>query len=105
MTETIKRIFKYHVDASLFNFRWADAQYIEVEYCARKDGKEVIVAVTNFLEANPYLIGMIVLHNNWMRLMENVEAAAKDMASKELNPVEPIILNSIAPFAPHITLN
>jgi hypothetical protein len=101
MNEIIKDTFKYHVDASLFNFRWSDAQYIDVEYYARKDGKDINVAVTN-LSACPYLLGMIVLHNNWVALIASIEAAAKAKANKELNPVEPVILNAIAPFAPHI---
>jgi hypothetical protein len=102
--EIIKDTFKYHVDASLFDFRWSDAQYIDVEYCASRPEKDIVVAVTN-ISASPYLLGMIILHDNWMVLMANIEAAAKDKAGKELNPVEPVILNSIAPFAPHITLN
>lgn len=101
MNKVLKDKFKYQVDASLFAFKWSDAQYVEVEYCASRNGKDIMVAVTD-IKASPYLLGMIIIHNNWMKLMEAVEASAKSKAGKELNPVDPIILNSIAPFAPFI---
>ena len=101
MSKIIKDKFKYHVDASLFAFKWPEAQYIEVEYCASRNGKDIMVAVTN-ISGDPYLLGMIAVNNNWIALMNGMTAAATDHAGKELNPVDPIVMKSIAPFAPFI---
>lgn len=101
MNKVLKDKFQYHVDASLFAFKWPEAQYIEVEYCATKDARGVTVAVTN-ISADPYLLGMIAVNNNWIALMNGMTDAAKDIAGKELNPVDPIVMKSIAPFAPFI---
>lgn len=98
----IKKTFRYHVDASLFAFKWKDGQYIEVEYCANKANGSIVATVTN-VSAAPYLIGMIILHNNWMLLMAGIEQAARDHAAKEYkNNVDPMVMDAIKPFGQFI---
>jgi hypothetical protein len=97
---TIKKTFRYHVDASLFAFKWADAQYIDVEYCATKGADGLVVVVTN-ISGDPSLLGMIAVHDNWLRMLASVKDAAVSNAGKYFNNVHPTILQSILPHIPY----
>jgi hypothetical protein len=103
MTPITKK-FSYHVDAALFGYQWKDAQYIDVEYYAMKNDGKIIASVTN-LSAPPYLFGMIVVHGNWLELMNGIEGAAKHNAEKYLgtNNLPPAIAQALQPFTQHIS--
>lgn len=93
----ITQKFQYHVDAALYGYRWEGAQYIEVEYCATKNGDQVITTVTN-VSAPPYLFGMIVIQQNWLQLISGIEDAARANAVKYFKSnVHPTIMSAIAP--------
>lgn len=73
--------FCYHVDAKLFAFKWADAQYVDVEYQATNADGKLVICVIN-IAASPYLLGMIIMHNNWLPLMKAIEDAAQHNAQE-----------------------
>lgn len=77
----ITQKFSFHVDAKLFAFKWNDAQYIDVEYNATNAEDKLVVYVTN-ISAQPYLLGMIIVHNNWMVLTKAIEDAARHNAEE-----------------------
>src|SRR5688500_2113867 len=68
--------FSFHVDAKLFAFKWPEAQYIDVEYQATNADGKTVVCVVN-ITAPPYLLGMIIVHGNWMALTAGIENAAR----------------------------
>ena|SRR5687767_6494620 len=105
---TLTGKFSFHVDAKLFAFKWAEAQYIDVEYRATSNEGKTVVCVMN-ITAAPYLLGMIIVHNNWMPLMKAIEDAARHSAEKyfsEQKPQEagldPVMEQAIKTFAPHL---
>jgi hypothetical protein len=105
---TITGKFSFHVDANFFAFKWADAQYIDVDYSAANFDGKTAVCVMN-ITAAPHLLGMIIIHNNWMPLMKAIEDAARHSAEEyfsEQKPhetgIDPVMEQAIKSFAPHL---
>lgn len=73
--------FKMHVDASLFAFKYKDAQYVEVNYKAQKDSKGLIYVAPD-VSGPMYLLGMIVIADKWYEFSREVEKAAIANAEK-----------------------
>lgn len=94
--------FKCFIDAMYYGFQWKEAQYIDVEYTAVKRGNEVVASVQN-IKAQPWLIGAIVIRNNWMEVSKHIDAATLDHATKQFrnSHVDETILESITPFITH----
>lgn len=90
--------FDFHVDPKHYGFQWSEAQYITVEYSAliKEDG---VVASAYTYKASPWLIGSIMIRNNWMAVDKEITAAAQDAAEKEFarnGQVNETIMSAIA---------
>lgn len=94
--------FDFHVDARHFGFQWPEAMYITVQYSALKDDGPIVSSIDS-ITAEPWLIGSIVTHGNWMTVSKEMIEAAQDAAVKEFNKqgmlanINPIIASAIAP--------
>lgn len=105
-TVTLSDKFKCFIDAMYYGFQWKEAQYMDVEFSAIKKGDDVVVAVQN-IKAEPWLIGAIVIRNNWMEVSKHIDDATLAHATKEFNRnahVNETVINAIANYlaAPHI---
>lgn len=99
MKKVFTNNFQFHVDAKHFGFQWTEPMYIDVTYSATIDGSESKVVVTN-VSAPIYQITSIVIHDNWLLVCTEMQAAAEDNFAKVApnGHVNPIILNSIRHF-------
>lgn len=93
--------FKCFIDAMFYGFQWKEAQYIDVEFSAIKKDNDVVVAVQN-IKAEPWLIGAIVIRNNWMEVSNHIDAATLDHATKHFNRNPHVNKTIAAAIAPHI---
>lgn len=95
---TITGNFKMHVDASLFAFKYKEAQYVEVKYQAQKDSQGMIHVVPD-VSGPMYLLGMIVIAGKWYEFSREVEKAAIANAEKrDVSNIHPTIASALAPF-------
>lgn len=100
-TQATLGVFDFHIDPSHYGFQWIEAQYITVEYSAlkREDG---VVASAYTYKASPWLIGAIMIRNNWMAVDKEITAAAHDAAEKEFNRNGQVNETIMSAIAPHI---
>lgn len=99
---TVTNTFKLHVDPSLYNFRWTEAQYVDVKYKAGITDNGHVVAATD-VSAPMYLLGMISCSGNWMEFNKEVEAAAIAHATPLLKKADAdVLIDIVKGFAPHI---
>jgi hypothetical protein len=92
--------FDFYVDPKHYGFQWKGAMYMQIHYAAIKEGDKVIASIET-ITAEPWLIGSIVVHNNWLAVSKETIEAAQDVAEKHFNrntQVSPTILQAIAPF-------
>lgn len=95
--------FQLHVDASLFNFQFKEAQYVTVKYGTFKTGERVSFYVSE-IGMGPSLLCTL---NNRNQLVRDATAAAKDHAEKywkdkESNSLLPVFEEALRPFTKHI---
>lgn len=97
--KTITNTFKLHVDPSLYNFRWTDAQYVDVTYNAGITDNGHVVAAAD-VSGPMYLLGMIACAGKWIEFNKEVEAAAIANATPLLNNqhVDETVMNAIVAY-------
>jgi surface antigen len=92
--------FDFYVDPKHYVFQWTEAMYITVAYSAIKEGDRVVSSIDN-ITAEPWLIGSIATHGNWMLVSKEMIEAAQDHATKEFNrngQANEAIMSAIAPY-------
>lgn len=101
-TKAITEQFDFNVDPKHYGFQWKGPMYIQAHYTAIKDGDKVIASIET-ITAEPWLIGSIVIRNNWMAVNKEMIEAAQDHAEKEFakGGIHPIIQSALAPFINH----
>lgn len=95
--------FDFNVDPKYYGFQWTEAMYITVTYSAISDDSKVVSSIDNIC-AEPWLIGSIATHGNWMFVSKEMIEAAQDHATKHFNRnshVNETILGSIAAHITH----
>lgn len=96
--KTITKTFKLHVDPSLYNFRWTEAQYVDVTYKAGITDSGHVVAAAD-VSGPMYLLGMIACAGKWVEFNKEVESAAVANATPLLNNqhVNETVMSALAP--------
>lgn len=95
----INEQFDFHIDAKYYGYQWTEALYITVSYSALKDGDRIVSSV-DIITAEPWLIGSIVTHGNWMIVSKEMIDAAQAAAEKEFarnGHIDETILSALVP--------
>lgn len=96
--KTVTNTFKLHIDPSLYNFRWTEAQYVDVTYKAGITDNGHVAAAAD-VSGPMYLLSMIACAGKWVEFNKEVEAAAIANATPLLNNqhVDKTIMGALAP--------
>jgi hypothetical protein len=91
--------FDFNVDPEHYGFQWKGPMYIQVHYAAIKEDARVIASIET-ITAEPWLIGSIVIRNNWMAVSKEMIEATQDIAEKHFRNahVDETVMTAIAPF-------
>jgi hypothetical protein len=93
--------FDFHVDPKYYGYQWEGAKYLHIHYSAIKEGDKVISSI-DMIAGEPWLLGSIYIHNNWLVVSKETIEAAQAAAEKHFNRNNHVNETVMSALAPHI---